>query len=363
MGKKCQLPAPGAGMVWPKRQRVLEVSTGPWQSPQCSELGTGGDRGTTRSHPGPPAPCWIQEGDWAGRGCVIRQDPARGAGEAPGKTPPPRALPFLLAHLLFFSPLHSPHPAQHVGKRNWPMTARHLPHGSGDGIRADGKHPKLFLVCQQLEATWWERSRRGPGALAAPWGQCHPPAPALPHTRPRVPAAPRAAPRPAPGSAPPALPLPCPRLCQQLTPSGCRIRPSPAVWTSARAGECCRGWEERSGHRCSRLRGADAGCVASGSATAPGDFPLSYLLLTWKNTLGAASSPAPQAGRWVGKSPRHPWAGGCEGRRRPPPVLPHAALPAGRLGSTQRPACVSHRGHVHPAGTAPGTHKGCIAGS
>lgn len=155
------------------------------------------------------------------------------------------------------------------------------------------------------------------------------------------------------------LPQPCPRLCQQLTPSGCRIWPSSEVWRSARAGECCRGWEERSGHRCSRLWGAD---VASNSATAPGDFPLSYLLLTWKNTLGGAPSPAPQAGRWVGKSTRHPWAGGCEGRRRPP-VLPHAALPAGRLGSTQRPACVSHRGHVHPAGTAPGTHKGCIAGS
>lgn len=213
------------------------------------------------------------------------------------------------------------------------MTARHLPHGSGDGIRADGKHPKLFLVCQQLEATWWERSRRGPGALAAPWGQCHPLTPALPHTRPRVPAAPRAAPRPAPGSAPPALPLPCPRLCQQLTPSGCRIRPSPAVWTSARAGECCRGWEERSGHRCSRLRGADAGCVASGSATAPGDFPLSYLLLTWKNTLGAASSPAPQAGRWVGKSPQHPWAGGCEGRRRPPPCCPTLPSPPAALAA------------------------------
>lgn len=196
----------------PKRQRELEVSTAPWQFPTARSWGPAGTGGS-HSHPGPPAPCWIQEGDWAGRGCVIRKDPARGAGEARGKTlhlvPCPFCwLIFCVCFVLFcfFSPLYSPHPAQHVGKRNWPMTARHLPHGSGDAIRADGKHPELFLVCQQLEATWWERSRRGPGVLAAPWGQCHPPAVALPHTQPRVPAVPRAAPCPAPGSAPPALP-------------------------------------------------------------------------------------------------------------------------------------------------------------
>lgn len=128
------------------------------------------------------------------------------------------------------------------------------------------------------------------------------------------------------------LPQPCPRLCQQLTPSGCRIWPSSEVWRSARAGECCRGWEERSGHRCSRLWGAD---VASNSATAPGDFPLSYLLLTWKNTLGGAPSPALQAGRWGGKIPTASlgwWLRGkapspCAAPRCPPrrPPWQHAA--------------------------------------